>query len=181
MKDILSMIYNICSKCLAYMQRHPTLSKWLKCVCGYSKVQVPIITIENYYMGRDVEYKDELTSDINRNAHELLDKVNALLQELEITEEFWKDLPKKVSSGWRPAEVNKNIGGGSKSAHLSAKAVDIVDTKDQKLAKLLKENTKLLKKYGLWMEDPSYTKGQYTNWVHLQTRKAYSGRIFRPY
>ena len=151
------------------MQHHPSLKKWLKCVCGYSKIEKPIITMEDYYMGRDVEYASELTADMHKNATNTVDRVNALLQELGITE-------KSVNSGWRPTKINKKVGGGKKSAHLTCEAIDLED-KDRTLTTILSKRLDLLEKYGLWMENPSYTK----SWCHLQTRPARSGRIFRPY
>ena len=126
-------------------------------------------------MGRDSQYQNEFTDEIKQNIQILLERVNPLLNELKITSA-------SVTSGWRPAAINANTAGAAKkSAHQSGQAVDILDDKDKKLAKLILNNKGLLEKYNLFMENPDYTNGQHTNWVHLQCRPTKSGnRIFIP-
>lgn len=132
-----------------------------------------LITLENYFtsFGR---YKDrakskERTKEVEDNAKELLERVNALLDHLEI---------KKIdiSSGFRPSEVNATIANAAKkSAHTTGEALDLVDDKDQSLCKKITKD--LLNQFDLYREDSDYTKG----WCHLQTRKTGSGkRIFKP-
>lgn len=107
------------------------------------------------------------------NAVELLERVNALLLHLKISKA-------DVTSGFRPSEVNsKTKGASKKSAHLTGEAVDLLDDQNQTLAKQITKD--LLEKFDLYREDFDYTRGKYTNWVHLQTRKTRSGkRIFKP-
>jgi len=158
----------LCSICQSFMHTHPEQpNKYYKCpTCG-NTVEIrkdtmkEIIKPEAFYMGRDKDFKDQLTEDLQGNAKTLLKAVNGLLTELGIEDAG-------VSSGWRPAAINKNVpGAAKKSLHQVCKAVDIIDDKDQTLANLIMANPDLLKKYGLWMEDPKSTKGKWTNWVHL--------------
>jgi len=89
-----------------------------------------------------------------------------------------------VSSGWRPPSFNKTVGNAAKkSLHMTGNAIDIMDNKLQTLAYTIKKNASLLKKYGLWMEDPDSTMGKFTNWCHLDnstTRTDRNIRIFKP-
>ena len=115
----------------------------------------------------------ELTEEVKDNIDELIEKVNALLADLGV-----KSV--KLSSGFRPSAVNAKIANAAKkSNHSIGKALDIMDDKNQSLAK--KVTIELLEKHDLYMEDPAYTKGKSTNWVHLQTPKTKSGkRVFIP-
>jgi hypothetical protein len=155
---------------------HPKLKEWLKCpTCAYCRKEKPVITLEKYLMGRADQYPRDYTSDIEKNAKTLIQRVNTFLEELGVDKA-------EVSSGWRPPSINASTKGASKkSSHMTGEAVDLKDDKDQTLAKLILQNKDLLVKHDLYLEDPSSTIGQYTNWVHLQTRKTASGnRIFKP-
>lgn len=109
----------------------------------------------------------ELTPEVLANAQDLLNRVNALLKEL--------GKEASVSSGFRPSEVNAATpGAAKKSAHMTGKAIDLMDDKDQSLGKLIRQKHKengLLKRHGLMMENLANTKGKSTNWVHLDTVK----------
>lgn len=132
------------------------------------------------------EREDKATDEIKENAISFLSNVNAYLEELT------KDSPhkaKRITSGFRPAEVNaKTKGAAKKSLHQTGQAIDILDTKDQDLAKLAvadaeKGKDSLATKYGVWIEDPAHTKGKWTNWLHLdcsKTRKGRAVRVFKP-
>lgn len=115
----------------------------------------------------------ELTKEVLENGEELVRRVNLLLAELEVDSS-------KVSSGFRPSLINQNIpNAAKKSLHMTCMAVDLVDDKDQTLAKLVASKPELLKKYNLWLEHPDNTKG----WVHLDISKTRADRpirIFRP-
>jgi hypothetical protein len=86
----------------------------------------------------------------------------------------------KVSSGFRPSEVNAATkGAAKKSNHMLGNAIDILDDKKQSLANKL--TPEILAKYNLYMEDKSATVGKMTNWVHLQIVPPKSKkRIFFP-
>lgn len=98
----------------------------------------------------------EFTLEVMDNAQKLLDKVNAFLVEIGV-----KDV--KVSSGFRPSAVNAATpGAAKKSAHLSGLAIDIEDP-DGKLDELVVSKPDLLRKYGLFVEDPKST----PKWCHI--------------
>lgn len=135
-----------------------------------------VITLEEYAMGRDEEYKDEWAL-AEPNAIVLLDRVNGFLQELN----FPFDL--KVSSGFRPSVINAALAHAAKhSLHIDGKAIDLSDHRGQ-FKDLFNprrdiEAANLLRKYGLFMEHPAYTPG----WVHLDigSRPDRPTRVFRP-
>lgn len=118
----------------------------------------------------------ELTDDVKSNINDLIDKVLSLLLDLGIKQV-------SVSSGFRPSAVNAATkGAAKKSGHMAGKCVDIVDDKDQTLGKLIASKPELLRKYGLFLEDLASTKGQNSNWAHLDTieRKDRPSRTFKP-
>lgn len=155
---------------------------WNRCNCGTRKMNkdFEIISLENYITANGA-YPDrlqsiELTKEIKDNAIILLNMINQLLRELGIKEA-------KVSSGFRPSRVNSSLANAAKkSLHLRGSACDILDDKNQSLGNLIKSRPDLLKKYGLWMEDLSSTKGINNPWVHLDlgTRPDREIRIFIP-
>lgn len=123
-----------------------------------------MITVSEYLMGRDKEFPLDMLQ--ARNMAELLSKVNYLFGKL--------DLHAKVSSGYRPASINKKIGGAKMSTHTVCAGIDLADP-DGNLAIVMKKNVELLKELGLYLENPDFTKG----WIHLdfKTRK---NTIFNP-
>jgi uncharacterized protein YcbK (DUF882 family) len=129
------------------------------------------ITIKDYLMGRNKVYASEFNSSITDNAKFLLIMVNHLLTDLRV-------LPVTVTSGWRPASLNRTIPtAAKKSLHTIGRAVDISDP-DGHIAKLILGRPELLRKYGLWMEDKSFT----PTWVHLDIgdRSPRELRVFKP-
>lgn len=128
-----------------------------------------MITLADYWMGRDAKYPDAMTDEIEANAVELLDRVNFLLKSFGET--------RKVNSGWRPPEVNARTAGAAvKSKHMMGLAVDLADP-DGDLDEWCLENESELVRLALWLEHPSATKG----WCHLQSVPPKSGkRIFYP-
>lgn len=116
----------------------------------------------------------ELTEEVKTNAEKLLTVVNAFLQEINLSDV-------KVSSGWRPSDVNAKVNGAKKSLHMAGLAIDLEDDKEQSLAKACSLNATVLRKFGLFLENPDFTKGA-TCWVHLDlgTRKDRPNRQFNP-
>lgn len=111
----------------------------------------------------------ELTTEVIKNIDTLIIKVNAFLQDLGITNI-------KVSSGFRPSEVNAGTkGAAKKSYHMIGMAVDLEDPHGD-LDKLIKSKPELLDKYELWLENPDST----PTWTHLDigTRSKRPVRIF---
>lgn len=140
------------------------------------------ITLKDYLTASgsypERETHKELTQDYLNNAQELLTAVNSFLDEIKWTGS------RKVSSGFRPSEVNAATSGAAKkSLHMTCEAVDIIDDKSQTLSKLCEAHPKELKKYALFLEDPTSTKGKNTNWCHLdmsKTRPDRPSRKFKP-
>ncbi len=128
-----------------------------------------MLTLADYWMGRDTKYPDDLTPAIEANALELLERVNLLLAS------FGES--RKVNSGWRPPEVNaKTTGAAQKSKHMTGNAVDLADPEGD-LDEWCMENPEELERLKLWQEHPASTKG----WCHLQSIPPKSGkRVFYP-
>lgn len=127
------------------------------------------IRLADYYMGRDREYRAELTPELRANARDIVNRVNRLLKRAGMT--------RKVSSGWRPAALNATVPGAARgSKHISCLAIDLED-RDGALDAWCMANLPVLEELGLWLEHPKATRG----WCHLQTRPPGSGnRVFEP-
>jgi D-alanyl-D-alanine dipeptidase len=135
-----------------------------------------MITLDEFYMGRDKTYASQLTDTIKANAAETVKRVNELL------EAFGEC--RKVNSGWRPPEVNAGTAGAAKrSKHMRGLACDIADA-DGKLDKFCLENQDVLERIGLWLEHPNATKNPARfgeGWCHVQTVPPNSRRrVFYP-
>lgn len=131
-----------------------------------------MITIEQYFMGRDKLYPEELTDNLKSNAEVTVNKTNQLMTIY--CQETGNQCP-GVRSGWRPKEINAKTPGASKSSHhMTCEAIDLGDStnalKDWCLTNLI-----ALEQIGLWMEDPECC----PSWCHLQTVSPKSGhRVF---
>lgn len=123
-----------------------------------------MITPKEYLMGRDKEFPLDMLQ--ATNMADLLSRINHLIATLKIST--------RVSSGYRPSSINKKIGGAKMSTHTVCAGVDLYDPHGE-IGKMLRSNTKILEEYGLFLENPDFTKG----WVHLDT-KTRKNRIFNP-
>lgn len=138
------------------------------------------ITVDDYLMGRETLYPNELTPEILKNAEHLVSKVNDLLAVLE-AEHVGIDLHPKtqtvISSGWRPPQINGQTKGAAvRSKHMTGQAIDLYDP-DGEIDDYLLEHPQVLTSLGLYLEHPSATK----NWAHVQTVPPRSlKRIFFP-
>jgi hypothetical protein len=133
-----------------------------------------LLTSSNRYPDR--ANSPDCTDEVKKNGALLINRVNALLNELGVTSV-------DVTSGFRTASSNAQVANAAKrSLHMQGKAVDLLDDKEQTLAKLVDSRPDLLKKYDLWLENPDFTKGKNTNWVHLDmgTRTDRPSRKFNP-
>lgn len=112
----------------------------------------------------------ELVRETRENAALLCRAVSNVFTALGITEV-------SISSGFRPLGINAKAGGAKRSGHIRGLAVDLVDANGE-LAQLLSANPALLRKYGLFLENPKATPG----WVHLDIipRVDRPSRIFNP-
>ena len=127
------------------------------------------ITLDDYYMGRQHKYPEELTGELEENAQITVNRVNELLLS------FGED--RHVNSGWRPAAVNAGVPGAAKaSRHTTCQACDLGDD-DGSLDDWALRNPEILESIGLWQEHPDST----PRWAHFQTIAPKSGnRVFRP-
>lgn len=130
-----------------------------------------MITLTDYWMGRDKEFPLAMTPQIEANAERTVALANALLVR------FGEG--RKVKSGWRPPAVNAKIPNAAvNSKHMTGQAIDLADPDGDLDEWLLTETgQKALTEIGLWLEHPAATKG----WCHLQTIPPKSGRrVFYP-
>lgn len=128
-----------------------------------------MITRDDFFMGRDLTYTSDLTVDIELAAQTTIARVNELLHV------FGEE--RRVTSGWRPPDVNANTPGAAKfSKHMLGLACDLEDHEGD-LDEWCLDNLQVLERIGLWLEHPSATKG----WCHVQTIPPKSrNRIFYP-
>lgn len=140
-----------------------------------------ITTSSRRYPDRPVKWP--LTQSVANNAAMLVDRLNRLAMYWASAGKLGKPTPPlSVSSGYRPADVNrKTNGAATNSLHLICAAADLVDDKSQALAKFCLADLPMLEHLGLWIENPEFTRGRWTNWVHLQIFPPKSGkRVFDP-
>lgn len=125
-----------------------------------------MITLTDYWMGRDREFPLALTPQIEKNAALTVQLANALLVR------FGEG--RKATSGWRSPEVNaKTAGAAPNSKHMTGQAIDLADPEGDLDDWLMSaEGQAAMAELGLWHEHPAATKG----WAHLQTVPPRSGR-----
>lgn len=143
-----------------------------------------MISLDQFWNGRDKTHANELTDAIRANAQETVDRWNALLK---FAAEDGVEAS-VVASGWRPAAINASTPNAAPSSkHLTGEACDVQDDEHRSLARWCLRNTAplcfqsgkpdLLAEIGLWMENAMWT----PSWCHLQTVPPHSGRrIFVP-
>lgn len=143
----------------------------------------PGITLAQYWMGRDRSHGRELTLEIERNAKILLSRVNELLgyaAAAGVVPGIDGQSRTAVASGWRPSGVNsRTANAAARSTHLTGEGIDLQDFATRPLARWCLANQSLLRRHGLWMEDPRWTHGSTGTdpWVHLQSRAPGSGAL----
>lgn len=141
-----------------------------------------MITLADYWMGRDKQHPFALSTVIRANAESMVELANKLLTLAKVAGVTLETNPKTktiVSSGWRPPEVNAiTPGAAAKSKHMTGMAIDLYDPDGDLDDWLMTDDgQRVLKDLGLWMEHPSATKG----WAHLQSAPPRSGRrVFYP-
>lgn len=134
------------------------------------------LTASGRYLDRATH--PDLTTEIIENLTVTNDRINAFLDDIGYTGK------RDCTSGFRPSSVNEElVNSAKKSGHLVGLCEDLADDKLQTLAKLVCANPVKLKKHGLMIEDPDYTRGKNGNWVHLDRigRSARSSQMFIPY
>jgi len=129
-----------------------------------------MLTLTDYFMGRERLHPTELTAKLRRNAACTVQRANALLRLAGVHD-------CAVNSGWRPRTINASIPNASpRSRHVTCEAIDLCDD-DGALDAWCMANLPALETIGLWLEHPSATPG----WCHVQTVPPGSGRrVFFP-
>lgn len=132
------------------------------------------ITVEQYFG----PYLDEASKEHWAAAHELLEKVDHLL---DLAEQCGVVLVKNPATnslisgskngGFRPQDCPI---GAPKSKHKTAHAVDVFDPMDELDAWLASQPEEVLEDYGLWFEAAKATK----SWSHMQDIPPPSKRRF---
>lgn len=140
-----------------------------------------MITLQDYWMGRDAQYGAELTPEIVQNAELLMQRVGALLERAaaENVAPGIDDITCTcVASGWRPKSVNdKTSNASATSLHLKGLGIDLREAPGRALARFCLRNLDLLAELELWMEDPRWT----PTWVHFQAgAPGNNERVFIP-
>jgi len=140
-----------------------------------------VITLADFWMGRDVTHGLHLGPDMRKNAAltvELANKALVLAKTAGVSLESSPRTGNIVSSGWRPPDINAGTPGAAvKSKHLTCQAIDLYDPDGDLDEWLLDVADTVLRDLGLWLEHPAATKG----WAHLQTVPPRSGRrVFYP-
>jgi hypothetical protein len=134
-----------------------------------------MITLTDYWMGRDKECADQLTAEIRKNAEQTVVRANLLLGYFKTDVGGFDS--HHVNSGWRPPQVNAATpNAAAKSKHMTGEAIDIADPEGA-LDDWCMDHLDHLERLGLWLEHPSATK----NWCHVQIVPPKSGkRVFYP-
>lgn len=141
-----------------------------------------MISLDQYWMGRDSKYPADLTDEIRNNAQLLLARVNDVLARAaadHVEPGLNAQTGTPVASGWRPQAVNDATSNAGKSSkHITGHGIDIRDTvPGRTLARWCLLHKAVLEEVELWMEDPRWT----PTWVHLQSIAPGSGnRVFVP-
>lgn len=136
-----------------------------------------MITLKQFFNGRDVQYASELTPEMLAAAATVVLRANKLLALY--VEATGDQRPRGVTSGWRPAAINANVPRAAKrSKHMVCCAIDIADaSKTLKKWLMTEAGQKALVECELWMEHPDAT----PSWVHVQSVPPQSGRrVFLP-
>lgn len=127
-----------------------------------------MISLTDYWMGRDATHPLDMSPQIERNALLLLELVNKLLVIANTEGVRGKLHPKTgtvLSSGWRPPAVNAATPRAAKaSLHMTGQAIDLYDP-DEEIDAWLFRRTQVLIDIGLWVEHKDYT----PRWAHLQS------------
>jgi hypothetical protein len=139
-----------------------------------------MITLRDYYLGRDITHGHLLGSDLRANAARTVEVANQLLQRA-VAGGVTMDKNGRghlVNSGWRPPDINARTRGAAlRSLHMQCLAIDISDPDGDLDDWCLDNADTVLRALGLWLEHPAATKG----WCHVQLQPPRSGRrVFYP-
>lgn len=149
-----------------------------------------LLTVADYWAGRDYKYKSDLTHEIIQNAQHWVACANLLLSYAAkdgVRPGIDQASGTPLASGWRPKGVNARTANSAQlSTHLDGRGGDLQDIWPLRpLAHwCLKHSLPggLLEKCGIWMEHPNWTcTANLDPWCHWQTKPPGSGkRIYVP-
>lgn len=139
-----------------------------------------MITLEQYFMGRDRTHALQLSTELRANAWRTVEAANKLL----VLAKGAGVRPTPglawgmVRSGWRPPDINATTKNASRtSLHMQCLAIDIEDNNGELRDWALKVASTVLRDLALWLEHPSAT----PSWCHVQLKPPGSGnRVFLP-
>lgn len=136
-----------------------------------------MITLKDYWMGRDEQFPLAMSTGLERNAARLVEIANKLVLIAKGAGITFQPNPRTgslVSSGWRPPAINAQTANAApNSKHMTGQAIDLYDP-DGDLDEWLMtvDGQKTMVDLGLWHEHPSATKG----WAHVQSIPPRSAR-----
>lgn len=132
-----------------------------------------MITLDDYYMGRDKLYPP--SPELIANAQTAVQRANLLLEQYYASQTNAEQC--HVTSGYRPPAINADTPGAAvRSKHMTCEAIDLSDPEGV-LDQWCLDHPDTLEAIGLWQEHPSATKG----WCHVQIVPPRSGRrVFYP-
>jgi hypothetical protein len=113
--------------------------------------------------------------DLSKPPQSVIDNLQRLCDEIleplrqEICIELGDDIPLFVSSGWRPADLNKMIGGSAKSDHIAGLAADITAGKGVTPFKLCRAAQMLYERESVPLKQCILEFGQ---WTHVSVQPA---------
>lgn len=124
------------------------------------------ITLDQYWMGRNITYKKDLTTQLINNAKYIVDCTNKLLNMAVADGVVISN--QKVNSGWRPKSINdKTPGTDPNSPHVDCNGIDLGEYADLRLRKWIDANPdKVIEAGFIAIENFKFT----PTWCHLQTR-----------
>ena len=141
-----------------------------------------MITIDDYWMGRDETHAVELSTNVRANALLMVELVNKFMVLGKVAGVRFEDNPatgSPVSSGWRPPAINSAVPNAApRSKHMTGQACDLYDPEgDIDDWAMSDPGQRVLTDLGLWLEHPAATKG----WCHIQSVPTGSKRrVFYP-
>lgn len=137
-----------------------------------------MITLADYWMGRDRSHAADLTDAIRENATLLLGRINLVLSWAYrdgVQPTLDPVTGTHIAGGWRPPSINEaTANAGKLSTHLLGNGGDLSDRGPRLLAQWLIRHPDSLREAHLWMERPQWT----PTWCHLQQIPPRSGKRY---
>lgn len=140
-----------------------------------------MLTLADYWMGRDATHPLDMTPAIDRNARRQVELMNQLL-DFAAQSGVYPTIDDRtgsiLTSGWRPPSINAATkGASSTSKHMTGEAGDLYDPDGSIDAWCMSAaGMAAMTAVGIWLEHPDST----PDWSHWQQVPPHSGnRVFR--